>query len=199
MSQSANQLSSEVKDGFSTVTAQISVSEAANEARHQTVLVHLDDAAERDTRSAEKLQRVFQQQVKSMDINEEAFEAVHSRLLTTASSNLEEHRTTHAMLTQCQGQLQRLLRNHLTFGMANRSVDSPSSCSTASSISMTMMPVFWSYSYHRLPIGTLQISLNQIRKTKTQNATNSKSTPNPKSPLSLCRRCGFHDSPSITV
>ena len=109
---------------------------------------------------------VCQQQIRSIDINEAGFQAVQSSLISALSASSEEHRTTHAMLSQCQGQIQQLLRNHITFETIEHSGSSPSTQTAALKSSTTETTVFWSHRFHRLPIGMLWIDLNQTRHTR---------------------------------
>ena len=165
--QSTSQLNSEVKTGISTVSSQVTVSESANGARHEVILAHLDDHTERHNLNIKKMDEVVQQQVRSMDMNEAALRAVHSGLIDATSSNLEENKTTHAMVRQCQSQLQTLIRNKVTFGTIERSVRSASTHTGASDHTTLETSVFWSYSHHRMPIGMLNIDVKKSRETKT--------------------------------
>lgn len=164
LSQSTIQLGTEVKSGFSTVTSQLTGTESASGVRHQTVVAHLTDLARSDSHNTEKLDEVSRQQVRSIDIIEQGFQAVQSSLITSSSSDSEEHRTTHAMLSQCQSHMQQLLRKHLTFGVAEDSVHLPSTCPKALNPNTTETAVFWKYRSLCLPVGTLRIHLNQTRK-----------------------------------
>ena len=166
MSQSTNQLTSEIKAGFSTVSSQSTVSESANEARHQVALTRFDDQAGMSTLNGEKMDKVLQQQARSMDINEAGFQAVHTGLISAASSNMEEHKTTHAMLSQYQGHIQQMIRNHISFGAVDQRVHSSPSRARASVPTTMEATVFWKHSWHRTPIGMLKISLIQTRQTR---------------------------------
>ena len=108
------------------------------------------------------MDKIFQQQIRSMDLNEAGFQAVQIGLNTTASSSLSEHRNTHAMITQCQGQLQQIIRNQVTFGTVDQSA--PPHCLTASGKpSATKTSVFWKCSSYHMPIGNLTISWQKSR------------------------------------
>ena len=172
LSQTASQLDSETKAGFSTVSFQHTASESANEARHQTVLAHLDHHADRDILNSEKMDEVFQQHVRSININEAGFQAVHSGLIAASSSSLKDHQTTHAMLSQCQGQLQQVLRNHVTFGMIGNGVHSPKPRARALN-PIAETTVFWNSFSYRMPIGMLKICLRKSR--QDGNSTSSTS------------------------
>ena len=165
ISQSISQLSTEVKTGLSGVSSQLAGTESTNGVRHQTLLAHLDDRAKSDDLNAGKMDEIFQQHIKSIDMNEAGFQAIQSSLMTASSSSSEEHKTTHAMLSQCQGQIQQILRNHITFGTVEHSIDSPSKRHRAWEPTSTKTIVFWTYYSHRLPIGMLRIRLNQASKT----------------------------------
>lgn len=165
LSQSTGQLSTEVKAGLSTVSSLLTGTESANGARHQTLLTHLNDHAQSDNINAEKMDDIFQQQIRSIDVNEAGFQAVQSSLMTASSSSSEEHKTTHAMISQCQGQMQQILRSYITFGMVAHGEHSPSIRSRALRPTITETTVFWNYYSHHFPIGMLQIRLKQTRKT----------------------------------
>lgn len=167
LSNSTSQLSTEVKTGLSTVTSQLTGTESANGVRHQTLLAHLNDRAKSDDFNAEKMEDIFQQHLKSIDMNEAGFQAVRSGLMTASSSSSEEHNTTHAMLSQCQGQIQQILRSHITFGAVEHSMHSPSNHTRALGPTSTKTTVFWNSYSHCLPIGKLQIRLHQTRKTRS--------------------------------
>ncbi len=169
LSQSTSQLGTELKASFSTVSSELTNTESTNRSRHHEVLAHLNDHAKNDNLNIEKLNEVFHKQVRSMDLNEAGFQAVHSSLITASSSSAEEHKTTHAILGQCQGQLQQILRNHITFGTIGHSIHSPSIRPKALDHDTTEATVFWRYGFHRLPIGMLQICLHQ-----TQHKENSR-------------------------
>lgn len=164
LSQSTSQLGTEVKASFSTVSSHLTSTESTNGSRHQEILDHLNDNEESVNLNTERLDEVFQRQVRSMDMNEAGFQAVHSSLITTSLTSMEEHKTTHAILNQCQGQLQQILRNHITFGTVGHSIHSPSIRPKALDPDITKTTVFWGYAFHRLPIGMLQICLHQIRR-----------------------------------
>ena len=166
LAQSTVQLGAEFKVGFSKVSSQLTGTESANEVRHQTVLAHLDGHARYDELNTEKMDEVFQQQVRSIDMNEAGFQAVQSSLIAASSSNSKDHNTTHAMLSQCQSHLQQILRDHITFGTVERSVHLPSSRPKASDSANSETTVFWNHRFHRLPIGKLQIRLKQTRQTR---------------------------------
>lgn len=163
ISQTTSELKSEVNAGFSTVSSQVTISESANEARHQAVVAQLRDHTEKDNLNTKKMNEVFQQQTESMDMNQTGFQAVRSSLITVSSSNSEEHKTTHEMLSQCQSQLQQIFRNHITFGTVRPSVHSPSHRFIASNPITSKAIVFWQYWSYRMPIGMLRISLKQTQ------------------------------------
>ena len=165
-----SQLNSEVKTGFSTVSSQHTFAESANETRHQKVLAHLDNHAERHDISTEKMEEFSQQQLRSIDVNEAGFQAVHSSLISAASSNLEEHKTTHTMLSQCQGQIQQMLRNHLTFDTVGNGVRSSTARAGASN-PISESTVFWGWYSYRMPIGMLNMRLNQTRQIRNSRCS----------------------------
>ena len=101
-----------------------------------------------------------------MDMNEAGLQAVHSGLINATSSNLREHETTRAMLSQCQSQFQTLIRNKVTFGTIERSAKLASTHAGASDPTISETSVFWSQSFYRMPIGTLTICVKKIRETK---------------------------------
>ena len=166
LSQSARQMDSEIKAGFSNVATQNTVTESTNQARHLTVLAHMDNHSKRDDLHSKKLDEFFQRQTKSIDMNEASFQAVRSGLVAASSSSSEDHKTTHAMLSQCQGQLQQMIRNHVTFGTVGNSVRL-SRPRARHSNAITKTTVFWEYSSYRMPIGLLTIRLNGSRKSKS--------------------------------
>lgn len=94
-------------------------------------------------------------------MNEAGFQAVHSSLVAAS----EDHKTTHAMLSQCQGQLQQVLRNNVTFGTTENSVHL-SAPSARGSSKITETSVFWKYSSYGMPIGLLKIRLEKSRQSK---------------------------------
>lgn len=164
VSQSTNQLTSEIKSGFSTTSSQSTISESANQARHRVVLTHIDHQAKLGSLNNEKIDGVSQQQSRSIDLNEAGFQAVHSGIISAASSNLKEHKTTHAMLTQYQGHIQQMIRKHITFRVVDPRAHSSPSNLRASIPTETV--VFWKHSCHRTPIGTLNIQLRQTRQSR---------------------------------
>ena len=166
LSQSTSQLGAEFKDGLSRVSSQLTGTESANDVRHQTVLAHLDGHAKYDELNTEKMDEVLQQQGRSIDMNEAGFQAIQSSLIAASSSNSKDHNTTHAMLSQCQGHLQQILRNHITFGTVEHSVHLPSTRPKALDSATSETTVFWNHRFHRLPIGSLQIRLIQTRQTR---------------------------------
>ena len=100
------------------------------------------DHAESDSVNTTKMDEVFQQQIKSININEASLEAIQSNLMTASSSNSEEHKTTHALLIQCQSQLQHILRKHITIGSLTHSGRSPSTRPNASDHIATKNSIF---------------------------------------------------------
>ena len=166
LSQAASQLGSETKTGFSTVSSQHTVTESANQERHLTVLAHLDDHSKRDDLNSKKLDKVFQRQVRSLDLSEAGFQAVHSSLVAASSSSSEDHKATHAMLNEFQGQLQKVLRNHVTFGPVGNTVRLSTLRARALN-TITEATVFWKYSSYRMPIGLLKISLSENRQSRS--------------------------------
>ena len=99
-------------------------------------------------------------------MNEAGFQAVHSSLVAASSSSSEDHKTTHAILNQCQGQLQQVLRNYVSFGTNGNSVHLPTP-RTRGSNTITETFIFWKYSSYRMPIGRLEIRLKESRQKKT--------------------------------
>ena len=172
LSQTASQLNSEAKAGFSTVSSQQTLTESANEARHQTVLAHLDDHAKSDYVISEKMDEIFERHGRSMDMNEAGFQAVHSSLVASSSSSKEDHKTTHTMLSQLQGQWQQVLRNRVTFGAIGDGVCSPTACARTSN-PITDTTVYWKYALYRMPIGMLKIRLNKRQQSKNSSRSTS--------------------------
>ena len=172
LSQAASQSSSEAKAGFSSVSSQQNATESANESRHQTVLAQLDNHSKLDELNTEKMREIFRRQARSIDMNEVGFQAVHSSLVAASASSSEDHKTTHAILNQCQGQLQQVLRNHVTFEPVGNIVRS-STPRARSSNTITETTVFWKYSSYHMPIGLLKIHLNKNR----QSRSSDRSTP----------------------
>ena len=70
------------------------------------------------------------------------------------------------MLNQCQGQLQQVLRNHITFEKVGNSV-CLSGPRARESNTITGTTVFWKYSSYRMPIGSLQIRLDESQQSKS--------------------------------
>ena len=126
----------------------------------------MDDHAKSDNLNAEKMDEVFQQQLRSMDMNEAGLQAVHSSLITASSSGSQEHKTTQAMLSQYQGELQQFIRGHITFGTVEHSKHWPATRPKALDSTTTETAVFWNYRSHRLPIGMLQICLTQTQQSR---------------------------------
>ena len=95
-------------------------------------------------------------------MNEAGFQAVHSSLVAASSSSSEDHKATQAMLIQCQGQLQQVIRNHVTFGTIENglSLSTPRARNSNTIIKTT---VFWKHLFYRMPIGSLEINLNESR------------------------------------
>ena len=175
ISQAASQLDSEIKAGFYKNSSQHAVTDLANHERHLTVLAHLDDHSKKDDLSSKNVDTVIQRQLRSIDMNEAGFQAVHSSLIAASSSSSDDHKATHAMLNQCQGQLQQVLRNHVTFGTIGDSVHSSIPCARAPKKSAENT-VFWKYSSYRLPIGLLKIHLQQC-KSSTRSVTQVRTEP----------------------
>ena len=146
--------------------SQNSSTESANEEKHHSILAHLSDHTQSDISNDAKIGEVFQQQVRSININEAGFQAVHSSMFAASSSNSEEHKKTHAILSQCQGLIQEIIRNHITIESVDRSANSPPTRPNAVGDTTTTSMVFWKYRRLRLPIGMLDIKLSQTRQTK---------------------------------
>ena len=168
LSQTASRLSSEAKAGFSTISSLQTVTESANEARHQMVLAHLDDHAKRDDVISEKIDEVFEQHVRSMDMNEAGFQAVHSSLVAASSSSKEDHKKTHAMLSRFQSQLQQMVRKHVAFGTIGDGVRL-SKPPVRSSNPMTETTVFWKHSFYCMPIGILKITRKTCQRSRNSS------------------------------
>ena len=164
--QAASQLGSEIKAGFSNILTQHTVTDSANQARHVTVLAHIDSLSKRDDLNSKKSDKVIQRQTRSIDMNEAGFQAVHSSLVAASSSSSEDHKTRHAMLCQCQGQLEQLIGNHATFGTVRNSVRL-STPRAGDSNAIFETTEFWKYSSYRMPIGLLTIHLNKSRRSKS--------------------------------
>ena len=164
--QSTSQLGTQVKSGLSALTSQITSAESANEERHHSILAHLEDHAKSSNLNNVKTSEVFQQLVRSSDIIEAGFKAVYSSILAANSTTSEDHKTTHAMLSQYQGQIQHIMRNHVTIEPVDRSVKSPPNRPEAVGDTTTTSTVFWNHRRLRLPIGLLNMNLSQTRQTK---------------------------------
>lgn len=171
LSQTASQSNSEARAGFSTISSQQTITESTNEARHQTVLARFDDHAKRDDVISEKMDEVFERHVRSMDMSEAGFQAVHSSLVAASSSSKEDHKKTHALLSQFQGEWQQVLRKHVAFGTIGDGVRL-SKPPVRSSNPMTETTVFWKHSFYCMPIGILKIT----RKTCQRSRNSSRST-----------------------
>lgn len=165
LSQTASQLNSEAKAGFSAVSSQHNFTESANEARHQTVLARFDDHAKRDDVISEKVDEVFEGQVRSMDMSEAGFQAVHSSLVAASSSSKEDHKKTHALLSQFHGEWQQVLRNHVSFGTIGDGVRT-STPATRASDPIAENNVFWKSSFYRMPIGILKITRKTCQRSR---------------------------------
>ena len=70
------------------------------------------------------------------------------------------------MLNQVQGQLQQVLRNHVTFGPVGNTVHL-STPRGRDSYTITKTTVSWKYSSCSMPIGLLKIRLNESRQSKS--------------------------------
>lgn len=112
----------------------------------------------------------FERQVRSMDMSEAGFQAVHSSLVAASSSSKEDHKKTHALLSQFQGQLQQMVRKHVAFGTIGDGVRL-SKPPVRSSNPMTETTVFWKHSFYWMPIGILKIT----RKTCQRGRNSSRS------------------------
>lgn len=167
LSQTMNQLDAEVKAGFSAVSFKLTGTDSANEIRHQEVLGHLGDHTNSHVLNTEKLGEISQRQKTSMDTNEAGFRAIQSSMVSASSSSFQEHKTTHAMLSQYQGYVQQILRDRITFGTAQRIIHPTSTRTPAVDHTTTETTVFWKYCFHRLPIGTLHTHLKKTRKLRS--------------------------------
>ena len=172
LSQTASQLNSEAKAGFSTVSSQQTLTESANEARHQTVLAHLDDHAKSDYVISEKMDESFERHVRSMDMNEAGFQAVHSSLVASSSSSKEDHKITHTMLSHFQGQWQQVLRNHVAFGTIGDGVCSPTPCARASN-PIPDTTVYWKYARYGMPFVMLNFGVDKRQESKNSSRSTS--------------------------
>lgn len=168
LSKTASQLNSEAKAGFSAVSSQHNFTESANEARHQEVLAHLDDHAKRDDVNSERKDEIFERHVRSMDMNEAGFQAVHSSLVAASSSSKEDHKKTHAMLSRFQSQLQQMVRKHVAFGTIGDGVRL-SKPPVRSSNPMTETTVFWKHSFYCMPIGILEITRKTCQRSRNSS------------------------------
>lgn len=106
-----------------------------------------------------------------MDLTEAGLRAVHSSLVTASSSSSEDHKVTHAILSQCQGQLQQIVRKHVTFETVENVVRS-STLRARVSNPIAKTTVFWKSYHYRLPIGMLTMRLCKSR----QSSNSSRST-----------------------
>ena len=165
--QSTSQLGTQVKSDLSTLTSQITSTEPANEERYHSILAHLNDHTKSGIVNNVKVGEVLQQQVRSSDINEAGFKAVHTSIFAASTSSSEEHKETHAMLRQCQGQLQQIIRDHIAFETNYQNVHSPPSRPEALRGTHTTSTVFWRDYRLRLPIGMLDINLSQTRQIRS--------------------------------
>ena len=66
------------------------------------------------------------------------------------------------MLSQCQGQLQQVLRKYVSYGTNGNSAHLPTP-RTRGSNTITETSIFWNYSSYRMPIGLLKIGLKESR------------------------------------
>ena len=156
------------------VSSQLTSAELSCEKRHQVILGRLNNQVHNSDFSLQKLDEVSQQQVRAVDIAEAGFQAVHSGLVNSLTSNQEGHNATHALLSQVGGHLQQILRDRVTFGSVRERAFSSFDCGRISNSSATTMeaPVFWKKRYsHYLPIGALQLDVSP-----RQESTSSKNS-----------------------
>ena len=85
-------------------------------------------------------------------------------LVAALLSSSKDHKATHAMLNQCQCQLQ-VLRNHVTFGRVGNAVRL-STPHARDSNAITKTTIFWKYLSYRMPIGLLKVRLQESRQDK---------------------------------
>ena len=137
------------------MSSQLNIASSTNEARYEAVLARLKDQVHNGHLNTEKMDDVIQQQATSRVLNEAGLRAIHSSLITTSSSNLDEHKTTRAILSQYHG-----FRCSGTAGHSGHPVSTHYGTSNSSA---TDMIVFWSHFYDRIPIGRLRVTLIQNR------------------------------------
>ena len=127
------------------------------EARKLEALSRLDDLTQNGNLNSQKLDEVFQQQARVIDISEASeagLQAVHSGLMR------EGHQVTQAMLSQYGTQLDQITR---ILGTGGHSVYSTSKVHKVSQSTTTETSIFWRSFSHSLPIGNLNIKLSQAR------------------------------------
>ena len=145
------------------VSSQLASTESSSENRHQVILGRLNNHVQNNDFNLQKLDEVSQQQVRAVDIAEAGFQAVHSGLVNSVTSNQEGHNATHALLSQVGGHLQQILRDRVTFGSVRERALSSFDCGRKSNSSATTkeVPVFWERHSYCLPIGTLQLDVSK--------------------------------------
>ena len=175
--QSTDQLKTGNRAGFDCLSSQITSTESSNKTRHQAVLGHLANYHQKDDLGLQKLERISQDQLKTMDVTEAGFQAVLSSFANVVSSNQGEHAATQAILNQFRGQLQQILRSCVTFALAGEKTNSSSACFRKSNIISKETVVFWKWHRYSFPIGTLELDLSQTQQsTRTRRSTAKNST-----------------------
>ena len=175
--QSTDQLKTENRAGFDSLSSQITSTESSNKTRHQAVLGHLVNYRQKDDLGLQKLDRISQDQLKTVDVTEAGFQAVHSSFANMVSSNQGEHAATQAILNQFRGQLQQILRSCVTFALAGEKTNSSSACFRKSNIISKETVVFRKWHRYSFPIGTLKLDLSQTQQsTRTRRSTAKHST-----------------------
>ena len=139
------------KAGLETVSSELASAESFNRTRHQAVISRLNDHVQNDNRNAQKLNGISDQQVKANDINDAGFRAVSARL------------------SQIGVQLQRIQGDNIAFGVMRQSGPLLLNHSEDSNLVTLEAVVLWSHAHYALPIGTLQIRLNQTRHSESSS------------------------------
>ncbi|KAL9116614.1 MAG: hypothetical protein Q9187_006861 [Circinaria calcarea] len=154
LSHSTDQLSDETKAGFHMVLSQFANVVSTREAKDLEALSRLDDLTLNGNFNSQKLDEVFQQQARVINMSEAGLQAVHSSLMS------EGHEVTQAMLSEHKSQLDQIAR---ILGTSGHNLYSPSKGHKASHPTTTETSILWKYFSYNLPIGNLNIELSQAR------------------------------------
>ena len=149
LSQATTNMGDESRVGFQTVNSHLANVESANRTRHQAVLGLLNDHAQSEDHSAQTLNKISQQQTRVTSISEAGFRAVSVKL------------------SQIGSQIQRIQRDQIAFAPTRNGVPSLSGRLKASNLVTSEATVFWRHDSYSLPIGTLQIIGEKVRRSKS--------------------------------